>query len=327
MNEFDRIATYFAPLARHSAAALGLADDAAVWQPPAGQDVVATTDTMVCGVHFLASDGAAAIAAKLLRVNLSDLAAMGARPAGFLLNTALTEAEDDAWLAAFAAGLEADIDRFGMPLLGGDSVATPGAMTLTVTALGTVPRGRALRRCGAAVGDDVYVSGTVGDAGLGLAVKLGSLAGLPDRLAAPLLARLHWPTPRLALGAALADGLASACIDVSDGLLQDLGHVARQSDVAIRIDAPALPLSEAAAELVADLPDRFPGLLVAGDDYELAFTAPPAARSALAALAQRLELPLSCIGRAESGPSGDITVLDAAGTPMEIVGRGYQHFT
>jgi len=331
VNEFERIATFLAPLAGDSDAALGLADDAAVWQPPPGRDIVATTDTMVAGVHFLESDGPEAIAAKLLRVNLSDLAAMGARPTGFLLNTALTAREDDAWLAAFTTGLAADIKRYGVPLLGGDSVATPGCLTLTVTALGSVAHGRALRRNGARPDDDVYVSGTVGDAGFGLAVKLGGLSGLPDRLSAPLLARLHWPEPRLDLGQALAEGqaCASSCIDVSDGLVQDLGHIARLSGVTIRLHAPDLPLSEAAAELVADMPDRLASVLVAGDDYELAFTAPASARAAIAAAAARLDLRVSRIGRAlapATGRAGEVEVLDGAGDKMEIVGTGYRHF-
>lgn len=331
MNEFDRIATYLAPLTRGADAALGLTDDAALWQPPPGRAVVLTTDTMVSGRHYLDDDGPQAVAAKLLRVNLSDLAAMGATPFGFLLNTALGPHEDEAWLAAFAEGLGADIDRYEVPLLGGDSVATPGPAVLTVTAVGTVRAGRALRRNGAAVGDDIYVSGTVGDAGLGLAIKLGGLTGLPERLSAPLLQRLHWPEPRLALGRRLAEGeggaLASACIDLSDGLLQDLGHVARQSDLAIRLSAPALPLSDAAAEIVADMPDRLPGLMSAGDDYELAFAAPVAHRAALADLSAALDLPLTRIGEAAAGPAGQVVVLDATGAAVEIVGAGYQHFS
>ncbi|MFC3225804.1 thiamine-phosphate kinase [Marinibaculum pumilum] len=331
MNEFDRIATYLAPLTRGTDAALGLTDDAALWQPPPGRAVVLTTDTMVSGCHYLDADGAEAVAAKLLRVNLSDLAAMGATPFGFLLNTALGPHEDEAWLAAFAEGLGADIDRYGMPLLGGDSVATPGPAVLTVTAIGTVQAGRALRRNGAAAGDDIYVSGTVGDAGLGLAVKLGGLTGLPERLSAPLLQRLHRPEPRLALGRGLAEGadavLASACIDLSDGLLQDLGHVARQSGLSIRLSAPALPLSEPAAEIVADMPERLPELMAAGDDYELAFTAPSGRRQEIASLSRALDLPLTRIGEAVAGPAGEVVVLDATGAAVEIVGAGYQHFS
>lgn len=333
MNEFERIQTYLAPLAAGSDAALGLGDDAAVWRPPPGRDIVLTTDTMVAGVHFLEQDGPRAIGAKLLRVNLSDLAAMGARPAGFLLNTALTARQDDAWLEAFAATLKADAERYGVPLFGGDSVAAPDLPTLTVTAVGTVPCGQALRRDGARPGDDVYVSGTIGDAGLGLAVKLGSLSGLPDRLSAPLLDRLHWPEPRLALGQALAEAedgsRASACIDVSDGLVQDLGHIARRSGVHLRLDAPSLPLSDAAAELVADLPQRLEVALTAGDDYELAFTAPVSARAALAAISLRLDLRVSRIGSVQAaadGACGRVEVLDANGRGLEITRGGYRHF-
>lgn len=333
MNEFERIQAFLAPLAEGSEAALGLGDDAAVWSPPPGRDIVLTTDTMVAGVHFLEEDGPRAVAAKLLRVNLSDLAAMGARAAGFLLNTALTARHDETWLDAFASSLQADAGRFGIPLLGGDSVATPGLLTLTVTAIGTVPHGHALRRDGALPGDDVYVSGTIGDAGLGLAVKLGALTGLPDRLSAPLLERLHWPEPRLTLGQALAEpgagGLASACIDVSDGLLQDLGHIARRSGVRLCLDAPALPLSDMVAELVADLPQRLEVVLTAGDDYELAFTAPVAARQALAALSHRLDLRLSRIvttRAAAEGECGDVVVLDVNGRALEIARDGYRHF-
>lgn len=276
MKERDFIARHLAPLAT-SAAARRLADDAAVWTPPLGRDLVLTHDVLASGVHYLAHDPAGDVAWKLLAVNLSDLAAMAAAPAGVLLGLGLSAAEDEAWAADFAAGLGRALAHFGVELWGGDTVTGLDRAVLGLTAIGTVERGRALGRCGARVGDGVWVSGTIGDAGLGLAVARGDAA--PDKY---LLARFRRPEPRLALGRALT-GLASAALDVSDGVLIDADRLARASGVGIAIELAALPVSDAAAARVAGDDAGRLALATAGDDYELLFTAPEGAGVAGAA--------------------------------------------
>ena len=285
MAERDFIATCLAPLAT-SAAARGLADDAAVWAPPLGRDLVFTHDVLACGVHYLASDPPSDIAWKLLAVNLSDLAAMGAVPAGVLLGLGMSAAEDDDWRAAFTAGLGRALDHFGVTLWGGDTVSGLAAAVLGLTAIGHVAPGQALARSGARPGDDVWVSGTIGDAGLGLVIARGDAPA--DKF---LLNRFRRPQPRLALGRALV-GVASACMDVSDGLLIDADRLARASGVAISIDLAALPLSPAASARGDGDPLA---RAIAGDDYELLFTAPPG--TAIAAG----KVPVTRIGTVQTG--------------------------
>ncbi|TVQ29832.1 MAG: thiamine-phosphate kinase [Geminicoccaceae bacterium] len=313
-GEFELIGELFAPLATDPAA-LGLRDDAAVL-PATTDELVVAKDALVQGVHFLATDPPASVAQKALRVNLSDLAAMGARPVGYLLALVRPPGIDDAWLEGFAAGLAADQARFGLTLLGGDTVKTPGPLVVSLTILGRVAPGTALRRAGARPGDDVWVSGTLGDAALGLHVLQGGWAPADEEAMAYLVERYRRPEPRLALGQAL-HGLASACQDVSDGLVQDLGHIAWNSGVAIRVEAPALPSSPAAA----DAPDALIQALSGGDDYELVFTAPKDARFRLQALSS--EVPLTRIGRVEPGEG--VTVFDADGQPMTLTKRGWSH--
>ena len=267
MGERDFIAQRLAPLAT-SAAARRLADDGAVWTPPLGRDLVFTHDVLACGVHYLAADPPSDIAWKLLAVNLSDLAAMGAAPCGVLLGLGLSAAEDDRWRAAFTAGLGRALAHFGVALWGGDTVTGLEGAVLGLTAVGSVEPGTALPRSGAKVGDDLWVSGCIGDAGLGLAIALGQAP--PD---AALLKRFRRPEPRLALGRALI-GIASAAMDVSDGLLIDADRMAQASGVALAIDLAAVPVSDAAAARCPTLADRI-ALTTAGDDYELLFTAPP----------------------------------------------------
>ena len=318
-GEFDLIAKYFAPLAANAPLAFGLTDDAAVLRPEPGQDIVVTTDCMVGGIHFLPADGPQAIAQKLLRVNLSDLAAKGAVPLGYVLALAMPKPSEADWLASFAAGLALDQAAFGINLLGGDTVSTPGPLTLTITAFGTVPQGTIIRRSGARAGDDVYVSGTIGDAALGLAQKLGRL-DLPREAAGELLERLHRPVPRLELGQGLR-GLATAGLDVSDGLIQDIGHIATTSGLACIVEAELVPRSSAAAQAGAGwLATRLTG----GDDYELVFTAPPDRRALLEALAVRLGVPVTRIGQMAAG-SG-VTVRQADGSGLVLPEGGYQHF-
>lgn len=318
MNEFALIAEYFAPLAAGRPGAFGLTDDAAAVAPPAGRETIVASDMLVAGVHFRAEDPPDTVAARALRANLSDLAAMGASPHGYL--TALALPPDLAggsgdggrgWAAAFAAQLARDQAAFGVGLLGGDTTETPGPLTVSITALGFVEAGRALRRSGARPGDALYVSGTVGDAALALA--------LPD--AEPALAeRFRRPSPRLALGRALV-GVATAAIDISDGLVADVGHVCRASGVAARLRAAAVPLSPAARARLRAAPGLLETALAGGDDYELAFTVPPARRAALAAL----PAPVTEIGVIEAGAG--VAVIGEDGAPVPLARAGWTHFS
>jgi thiamine-monophosphate kinase len=318
LGEFAFIAERLRPLAAGSPGALDLADDAALLDPPAGSELVLTKDAMVAGVHFLPDDPPGDIARKLLRVNLSDLAAMGAAPLGYLLALIRPKATAEDWLAEFCLGLASDQATFGIGLLGGDTVSTPGPLALSLTALGHVPRGTALRRCGARPGDDVWVSGTLGDAAQGLKVLQGELEAAPAARA-HLTGRYRLPQPRLALGQALR-GVASAALDVSDGLLADLDHILETSGVGAAVRADTLPLSAAAR----DLPGAREAALAGGDDYELLFTAAPARRARIGALARELALPLTRIGTIDSDPG--LRVLDAAGRAIPIERAGWQHF-
>jgi len=270
MRERDLIARLLAPLAT-GATARGLDDDAAVFTPPLGRDLVLTHDVLAAGIHYLPGDPASGIAWKLLAVSLSDLAAMGARPAGVLLGLGLSAAEDDAWLTAFTAGLARGLNRWGVALWGGDTVAGLAAAVLGLTAVGTVEPGAALSRGGARPGDGVWVSGTIGDAGLGLAIARGEAGA--DKY---LLGRFRRPEPRLALGQALV-GVASAALDVSDGLLIDAERLAAASGVAVTIELAQVPVSDAAAARIRRDDAGLLALATAGDDYELLFTAPAGA--------------------------------------------------
>jgi thiamine-monophosphate kinase len=324
-GEFELIARYFAPLAEGAPGAQGLRNDAAVFDPSREDSLVLTLDTMVEGVHFLPDDPPALIGRKLLRVNLSDLAAMGARPRGYLLATAFPKDADEAWISAFAAGLAEDQEAFGITLYGGDTVATPGPLTLSLTAFGEAPKGRTLSRATARAGDAVYVSGTIGDGALGLKALRGGLGALSEDQRAALAARYRLPEPRLALGGRLAEtGLATAALDVSDGLVADLGHIAAASGLAAEISAAAVPLSAAANAALASDPALLPALLTGGDDYELLFTAGPDRAGDLAELAGELDLPLIRIGRMSEGRG--VRVLDAAGRELSLPDGGWSHF-
>jgi len=331
LGEFELIARYFAPLAATRPGALGLLDDAALLDERPGWSLVATTDTIVADVHFPADAAPADVAAKLLGVNLSDLAAMGAEPAGYLLALALprtwAKRVAAAWLEGFTAGLAASQSEHAIALVGGDTVATPGPLTLTLTALGHVEAGWALLRSGAKPGDVVYVSGSIGDAALGLRVLRGEFASLDAARRAFLLDRYGRPRPRLSLGRRLS-GLAGAAADVSDGLVADLGHICTASDVAARIDADRVPLSEAAAAAIGDDPALLALALTGGDDYELVFTAPAAAEREIAALARELALPLTAIGEivaADRKAAAPRVLVERAGRPLALPMAGWQH--
>ncbi len=319
-GEFGLIADLLAPLAADGA--FHLTDDAALLpELPPGQGWVVTKDAMVASIHFLPDDPPDLVARKLLRVNLSDLAAMGAVPVGYLLATAWTRDTDRDWISRFVDGLAADQAIFDVGLFGGDTVHTSGALTFSLTALGTAPRDRLLRRNGARPGDDIYVSGTLGDSALGLHILQDDLETEADH-AAFLTGRYRLPEPRCTLGPALA-GLASAAQDISDGLLADLGHIARQSGVGAEIHLELLPLSVAAREALVARPDLALVPLNGGDDYELVFTAAPAMRDEIRAAAAASQVPVTRIGRTLAGEG--VQAL-AAGRPLPLGKTGWQHF-
>lgn len=318
LGEFDLIRQYFTRATTAPGVVLGVGDDAALLQPAAGEQLVVSTDTLVAGRHFPEQAAPYDIGWKSLAVNLSDLAAMGAEPRWCLLALTLPEA-NPVFLEAFAAGFFALADSAGIALVGGDT--TRGPLAITVTVMGVVPAGKALRRDGARVGDAIYVSGTLGDGGLGLALEQGRQAPLAEgEMDAWTRARLHRPTPRLALGLALR-GIASAALDVSDGLAQDLGHILARSAVGARIDVEALPLS--AALQACDSTQARRWALGGGDDYELCFTVPPAQETAIQALAQNAGVALSRIGSIEAQPGLRIC---QAGVVLAPEVRGFQHF-
>jgi thiamine-monophosphate kinase len=320
LGEFALIAELFAPLAKDAPGAFGLLDDAATIAPPPGHELVITVDAVVEGVHFLAEDPPDLIAKKALRVNLSDLAAKGATPAGYLLAFIVPETKSMEWMRGFARGLAEDQKEFGIPLLGGDTASTSGPLTLSITAFGFVPRGRMIRRAGAKPGDLVFVSGTIGDAGGGLAILKGAPA---TPRSAEVVRRYRVPEPRMALGPRLLDA-ATACLDVSDGLLADLGHIADVSKVHIALDAPRIPRSAALRELWGEGADAILKAATAGDDYELAFTAPPEKREAVFAAGASAGVAVTEIGRVESGEG--LELRDEAGHALDIAKAGWTHF-
>lgn len=314
MTEFNLIAHIRQRSARLSQVLLGIGDDCALITPPTGQVLAVTSDTLNAGVHFPHDTCAADIGHKALAVNLSDLAAMGAQ-AGFCTLALSLPSPDASWLDGFLDGFLALAQTHQVALVGGDT--TRGSLSINVTAHGWVPPQAALRRNGAQVGDDIWVTGTLGDAAAGLAQLLGG-----EHTDAALLARLNRPTPRLAVGMALR-GIASACIDVSDGLLQDLGHICQASGVAAQVQLAALPASPALLALgSASALYRYQA--TGGDDYELCFTAAPAQSHAVQAIAMQLDLPITRIGRVVTGEG--VQAYDADGALWQPNAAGYQHF-
>ncbi|HJN60241.1 MAG TPA: thiamine-phosphate kinase [Alphaproteobacteria bacterium] len=321
--EFELIMRHFAPLSTAETGAYGLTDDAASLTPSAGCELIVTKDMMAAGVHFLVDDPPDSLGRKILRANLSDLAAMGAVPRAYALGLVLPGATPPGWLEQFAAGLAEDQARFGVTLIGGDTIRAPDALTLSLTAFGEVPQGGALRRSGARAGDDIYVSGTIGDAALGLLAAEGGLGTIAPAQRAALVARYRLPQPRTELGQRLI-GLASAAIDVSDGLVADLGHICAASGIGARIEANLVPLSPAAGAACANDPKLLTHALAGGDDYELLITAPPRAAEQLGAAARAADTTLNRIG-AIVGEAG-VRVLVADGGEMEFASAGYTHF-
>ncbi len=322
-GEDDLIARYFRPLA-HDPGALGLIDDAAILQAN-GADVVVTVDAVVEGVHFLPDDPPQSIARKALRVNLSDLAAKGARPAGFVLALALRRA-DERWLAAFARGLGDDSVAFNCPLLGGDTVSTPGPLTISITAFGRVPTGQMARRSGARSGDHIAVTGTIGDAAAGLRVlrdaSLGARLSPPDREL--LIGRYREPQPRVALASAVRS-CASAAMDVSDGLAGDLGKLCAASGVGAEVSAAAVPLSDAVRALLAAGGVHLADLLSGGDDYEILCTVPPVRWETFVRLAAGAGIPVTRIGVVTE--AGEMPrIVDEAGERIAFARNSFSHF-
>lgn len=332
LGEFDLIERFFKTGAdslrttADSAIALGIGDDCALIKPPVNEDIAITSDMLVEGRHFFAGADPELLGRKALVVNLSDLAAMGARPLGFTLAIAIPKV-DQAWLEAFSKGLFAIAKDHACPLIGGDTTAGP--LTISITAFGSTPSGKAIRRSGAKVGDDIWVSGTVGDARLALAALRHELH-LSSSDLQQIEHRMHQPSPRIELGIQLR-AIANAALDVSDGLLGDLRHILRQSQVDAEIELNQLPKSVTLQKQDLAIQNRFAAC--GGDDYELCFTAPPSEREKIHNLSKTLNLPLTIIGKIL--PKNDVEVkihlLDASGkklssTEAETFLNSFDHF-
>lgn len=325
IGEFELIARVFAPLAADGA--LGLTDDAAFYRPRPGRDLVLTKDEVVSGVHFFANDPWDAVARKALRVNLSDLAAKGAMPVGYLLALGLPKDFTIEQIDALGAGLAADQAIYGISLYGGDTVRSPAGLTLSVTAIGEVEEGAMVRRGGAQTGEIIVVTGTIGDAALGLALRLdpalSGRLGLSEVHRDHLLDRYLLPQPRGVLAAAVA-GYASGGMDISDGLVGDLAKMAAASGVAIEIDADRVPLSEAARAAVTADPRLLAVALTGGDDYELALSIPEAKVGAFLAAAATAGVGATPIGQARVGEG--ISVRGDHPALADLGSGSYRHF-
>ena len=318
-GEFDLIREIFAPLAAGNSAALNLNDDAAIMPQRDGWETVVSTDTMVSGVHFLPTENPGAIARRLLRVNLSDIAAMGAEPVGYLLNLSLPSDAGAHWLTGFAAGLKRDQEDFDVSLLGGDTTSTPGELTLSVTMFAEVPAGQGIRRSTAQAGDIVFVSGVVGDAMLGLQ-RMKERGETGDKL----VQRFQLPQPRLSLGRALR-GVATAMADVSDGLIADLGHICNASGLNARVLASDIPLSSGARAAASAGQVSLTGLVSGGDDYELVFAASKDYLNRVQQVSGNCGVPVTRIGVVEPG-DGVVELIDSNGDLIPVETPGYRHF-
>jgi thiamine-monophosphate kinase len=325
LGEFGRIEKYFKPLAAGFPGALGLNDDAAILTVSDLTRLVVSNDAVVAGVHFKTDDPPNLVARKALRANLSDMAAMGAEPWVYTLTLALGAGDaeaSDAWVAGLADGLASDQEHFGIHLIGGDSVTTPGPTMLSITIFGRQTGEGVLRRDGAQVGDDIYVSGTIGDAALGLKLLNGDIDGNDQDMAALLIDRYHLPRPRVALGVALL-GSAHAAMDVSDGLVQDLSHICAASYRAGVIFRANVPLSIPARRLLDDGQVSDDDILGGGDDYELLFTAPASARDEIVRRAVAAGTLVTRIGKIGEGEG--VTVHDSDGRLVPLRKLGYRH--
>ena len=332
MDEEQIIRTYFAPLAAGASGAFDLTDDAAALSPPPDTDLIITTDALVAGIHFLPDDPPTDVAAKALGVNLSDLAAKGADPLAYTLSISLPKPVSAEWLAGFREGLAAMQAAHGIQLLGGDTTRSPGALMISITAIGTTPAGEMIRRGSAKAGDLLYVSGTIGDAALGLQVATNDQCGdgwkLDEAARSFLLARYRRPQPRTDLARILRNH-ASAGLDISDGLVIDAGRLCRTSGVAATIRAEDVPLSSAARACLNADPHCLETLFTGGDDYEVLFTLSPECRDALEQAATAAKTAIHCIGEINTTSevaTGAVEVIRADGLPLQTAHPGYTHF-
>lgn len=323
LDEFSLIERFFAPLSSGMVGALRLKDDAATFSVEPGLEVVITTDAIVENIHFLSSDPPETIARKALRANLSDLAAKGADPVGYLLTLALPRTVPEPWIEAFARGLGEDQAAFNIHLVGGDTVTTAGPLVLSICAFGTVPQGTAVRRIGAQPGDRLFVTGTIGDAMLGLRALKGSLDDIAPEHREDVVSRYRMPRPRVSFGPALR-GAASAALDISDGLVADIAQLAKASGVGAVLGLNRIPLSPAAQTFAGVDPQRLIELATAGDDYEILFSVAPEKTGPLLATAQALGVPLSEIGAIVPGEGVKVFNLD--GQEMTVAHPGFRHF-
>ena len=326
-GEDDLVREFLAPLAAGFSGALGLADDCAVLAPAPGTELVLKTDPVVAGIHFFPDDDPADIAWKALAVNVSDLAAKGATPRIYLMALSLPEAPERSWMAKFAAGLGEAQRAFGIHLAGGDTDRTPGHFSIAITVIGEVPAGRMVRRAAARAGQAIYASGTLGEAALGLALRsdpaLAARLGLTSDEAARAIRRYLRPEPRIGLAPALL-AHAAAAMDISDGLLKDLGRMCRSSGVGARIAATDLPLSSALRRAVAAEPDRISAAIAAGDDYEILATVEMSSCAAFEAAARAGGVTVTRIGEITASP--EVRVLGADGAPISPSRPGWDHF-
>lgn len=327
VGEESLIAEFWAPLAAGSSGAFGLKDDCAIISPSAGEELVVTTDALIAGVHFLADENPGAVAWKALAVNVSDLTAKGARPVAYVMNVALP-AYDRRWLEAFADGLRRAQETFGCRLIGGDTDRTPGPLSIAITAFGTIPAGGMVQRSTARPGDQVFVTGTIGDATLGLGLSLDPQRqrrwGLDEDAARYLKGRFSRPQPPFAIAPTLRSA-ATAAMDISDGLVKDFDRLCRASAVAGKIEALKVPLSAAAEGVIRTGEVPLEQLLSGGEDYEVLATVPPSAAAEFVRSAADAGVSVTCIGIVTSGVPG-ATVVDGTGAPIRLAVTGWDHF-
>ena len=327
-GEFRLISETFAPLAAGYSGSLSLRDDGAILTMQKGREVVVTSDTLVEGVHFLPEDPPHSVGIKTLAVNLSDLAAMGAEPHAYTLSAAWSPHISTSWIESFAAALKKLQERYHLHLIGGDTVSTPGPLTLTITAFGLVHIGKSIQRKTANIGDNVYVTGNIGDSALGLQLTTNQIdVDLPCHCKAFLVNRYRQPIPRVEIGNSLYK-FATSAVDISDGLVADIKHIAEQSDRRIIIYTSRLPLSEAADTLVKAHPKLMNIILEGGDDYELAFTAPPKFHDEIIHLSIKLRIPITAIGNvmAKKAQPADVEVRGDNNQKIQVASGGYRHF-
>ncbi|MDA0781806.1 MAG: thiamine-phosphate kinase [Rickettsiales bacterium] len=307
MDEFGIIQKYFTPLAQGYKGALGLKDDAAIYTPTIGKELILTKDAITEGTHFFGNETPEQIAHKLVAINVSDLAAMGATPKAYLIAMILPKSTDEQWIAGFAEGLRSATEKFGGYIIGGDTVAHDGKMSFSLTAIGEVPNGKALKKSGARQGDKIYVSGTIGDSYLGLQILSKKL----DIKSSYLQNRYLMPEPKIKLGIKLLD-IASSCTDISDGLVADLKHICGTSGVGAVINTDNIPLSEDAVKSGVNIEK----LITGGDDYELIFTIP-----------SEVKAPKGCFYIGDITKNKDVLFLDSNSRPIKPTKEGYNHFS